>query len=176
MFGKTIVRMFLVLLMTLAFTSAAWAASPKIGFFDYEKIIDQSKWGQRAMQELERKHKALRQQVDRKANEFKALKEEFDKKRSLLDDRALSSKLKQLQSVKREGEKMIMESSSELRKLESQLSAPITEKIIEIVQNIAQREGYDYIFEQRMSGMFFGDPKHELTQRIIRELDKAAPK
>jgi len=174
--GKVLKTVVVLTVLSLGSAFSARAASPKIGYFDYQTIIESSKWGKKAMGELERKQKSLKGQVDQKAEEFKRMREELEKKRTMLDEKALGSKLQQLQRLRREGERTLVESSAELRKLESQLSAPITKKIVEIVQSIAKREKYDYIFEQRMSGIFYANPGEDLTSRIIKELDRVTPR
>lgn len=172
---KNLVRVSLLALVFFITTaSAAW--SLKIGYFDYQTVLDKSKWGQKAMRQLESKQKALKGKVDIKAENFKKMKEDFNKKRSMLDQKALTGKLKELQIAQREGEKTLMDSSAELRKLENQLSAPITKKIVDIINAIAKKDKFDYIFEQRMSGLFYANPGDDLTNRVIKELDKVTPR
>jgi outer membrane protein len=169
-------RISIVVIFAFLFTcgSAAWAE--KIGYFDYKTVIDKSKWGQQSMKKLEQKQKALKAKVDREAQQFKKLKEEFDKKRTMLDEKALTNKLKQLQAAKKEGEKVALESGAELRKLEDQLSAPFSKKVAEVVTQIAKKKKYDFVFEVRTAGLFYGDPKHDLTNDIIKELDRSKPR
>lgn len=174
--SKTLQSIILIIGVVMFYSGFARADSLKIAYFDLQTVLDQSKWGKQAADELKRKQESLRTKVDKKANTFKEMMEEFEKKRSLMDEAARTKKLKELQDAKREGEKTLMESSNELSKFSSELSAPIIKKILDIVKKIAQEEDYNYVFEAQKSGIAYASDKDDLTKRIIKELDKAGPR
>jgi Skp family chaperone for outer membrane proteins len=174
--NKVVQGILLVLVVLLSYSPMASADPLKIGYFDYKTVIDRSKWGKKAMRQLEQKHKRLKAEVDKKAKEFKKMREELEKKRGMLDEKALAKKLKALQEAKRQGEQKLMQSGAEMRKLEDRLSEPFSKKVAEIVTKIAKKEKYDFIFEMRTAGLFYGSPKDDLTGKIIKELDRSTPK
>ncbi len=151
------------------------ARSLKIGYFDLQLILDKSKWGKQVRQEFKAKQKALKAEVERKAKAFKRSKEAFEKKKSLLDSKAKRQKLAELRRAQIEGEQLIYKTNAKLNKLSQQLTAPIIDKILQIVKKIGKSKGYDFIFEVQKSGMAYAKPKDDLTRTIIKELDKVAP-
>lgn len=153
-----------------------WAANPpKIGYFDLQTVLDQSQSGKDAKESFKREKDRVKSEVDEKAKAYKTAKEEFDKKKSVMDESAKNKKTKEIQELQAEGEKLLMESNAKLQKLSSELTAPIVDKVIEIVRRIAKDEKYDYIFEVGKSGLVYGNEKDDITKRVIQDLDKSPP-
>lgn len=160
----------------LAFSGLSWAASPKIGYFDIQVVLQQSQWGKQSNEEFKRQGEKIKGDVDEKAKAFKAAKEEFEKKQAVMDDNAKKKRLKELQDMQQEGEKLLMESNTKLNKLSNELSGPLVQKILEIVKRIGRDDKYDYVFEREKSGLVYGNEKEDLTKRVIEELNKVSPK
>ncbi|MBC7359140.1 MAG: OmpH family outer membrane protein [Desulfacinum sp.] len=155
---------------------SAQAASLKIGYFDLQAVLDQSQWGKEAKAEFAAKKAALQSQVRDKAKEFEDSKQAFEKQQALLDDKAKKEKILELRQMQMEGEKLLMQTNAELNKLSQDLTKPIIDKVIEIVQSMGKKEKYDYIFEVQKGGLVYATEKTDLTKDIIKELDKAKPK
>jgi outer membrane protein len=160
--------------MIAASTSTATAA--KIGYFDIQTVLQQSQWGKRSNEEFKRQSEQIKMEVDEKAKAFRAAREEFEKKKDILDEKARARKLKELQEMQVEGERLLAESNSRLNKLSGELSGPLVEKILEIVRKIGKDDKYDYIFEREKAGIVWGMDKDDLTKKITDELDRASPK
>ncbi len=166
--------MVLASLLSLVFAGSTWAES-KIGYFDMAAVIEKSRTGKQAKDELQRQKDRLKADVDLKSKEFKTAKEEFDKKASVMDEAAKSKKRKELQEKLQEGEKLLMESSNQMNQLSTQLMNPIFNRVVELVKKIAKDEKYDYILERQSGGVIYGPDKADITNRVIEELDKAPP-
>jgi outer membrane protein len=138
--------------------------------------LQTSKWGKQSNDEFKVSGEKIKQEVDGKARAFKTAREEFEKKREVMDEKARNKRQKELQDMQSEGEKLIMESNAKLSKLSQELSAPLVEKIIEIVKRIGKDDKYDYIFERDKGGIVYANEKEDLTDRIISELDKVTPR
>lgn len=162
---------FLSVVLCVAFTTPAWAEL-KIGYFDMQTVLEQSKWGKQAKDEFKRQKDKVKADVDLKTNSFKSLKEEFDKKSTLLDQDAKSKKIRELQEKRLESEKFVMQSTNQLTQLSNELSGPIIEKVMEIVRRIGREDKYDFVFEVQKGGLLYGTEKSDLTRRVIEELDK----
>lgn len=172
-------RIWVVLIAIFAVVLSAGsthAASPKIGYFDLQAVLDQSQWGKEAKAEFAAKKAALQSEVKEKAKEFEESKQAFQKQQMMLDDKAKKEKLVELRQMQVEGEKLLMRTNAQLNKLSQELTKPIIDKIIEIVQSIGKKDKYDYIFEVQKGGLVYATDKTDLTKKIIKELDKAKPK
>ena len=167
----------LMLSVTFLAPAGAWAANPpRIGYFEMATVLQQSKWGKQSNDEFKAQGEKIKGDVDQKAKAFKAAKEEFDKKKDVMDEKTKAKKIKELQDMQQEGEKLLMESNARLNKLSNELTSPIIDKILEIVRRIGRDDKYDFIMEREKSGLVFVNEKEDLTKRIIEELDKTPRK
>ncbi len=159
----------------LASHMTAWAAASKFGYFDLQTVLEQSKGGKQAKEDFRKEKEKIKSDMDDKAKAFKGAKEEFDKKKTVLDESAKTKKTKELHEMQQEGEKFILESNTKLNKLSNELVAPIIDKILEIVRKIGKDDKYDYIFEVGKGGIVYANDKDDLTKKVIEELDKSSP-
>ncbi len=165
-----------LVVLVLACVAPCHAGSPKIGYFDLQAVLDQSKWGKEAKKEFNARKEVLQARVQEKAKSFQESKKAFEKQQMMLDDKAKREKLMELRQMQMEGEKLLMKTNAELNKLSQELTKPIIDKIMDIVQRIGKKEKYDFIFEAQKAGLVYATDKRDLTKRIIKELDKARPK
>jgi len=168
----------LTLGLVMILTAAAWAASPKMGYFDLQTVLDQSRYGKQAREDFNREKDKIKTEMDEKAKAFKGAKEEFDKKKAVMDDSAKNKKTKEIAEIQAQGEKFLMESNAKLNKLSNELMSPIVDKILEIVRKIGKDEKYEYIMEVGKGGIVYATDKDDLTKKVVEELDKStlAPK
>lgn len=175
---KTKISVFMVLMLSvlLAGSAAAWAASPKLGYFDLETVLAKSTWGQRNRAEFKKQADKIKSRLEQKTKSFKALRDEYEKKKMIYDAATRKKKAEQLIQQQQAGEQFARESNAELSKLSNKLTQPIVKKILDIVKGIATRDRYDFIFEVQRSGIMYAADKYDLTQRIITELNKETPR
>jgi outer membrane protein len=166
----------LVLSFFIVSNTMAWAASsPKFGHFDLQQVLDKSRVGKQAKDSFQDEKAKVKTQMEDKAKVYRTAKEEFDKKKSVMDESARNKKNKEIEQMQQEGEKLIMESNAKLNKLSQELMAPIVDKILEIVRKIGKDEKYDYIMEVGKGGIVYGLEKNDITRSVIDELDKSPP-
>lgn len=160
--------------LSLAFCGAVVAASsPKVGYFDLQTVLDQSKHGKQAREDFKREKDKIKSEMDDKAASYKKAKEELEKKKGVMDDAAKKKKDKEVADLQQDGEKFILESNAKLNKLSNELMAPIIDKTLEIVRKIGKDEKYDYIFEVGKGGLVWATDKDDITKKVTEELDKA---
>lgn len=157
------------------FTAGPVRADVKIGFFDLDKVLKESKWGQDVQAKLKAEEEKLRAQIKTKGEEFKKLQEDFQKKQSLLGEEAKKKKIDELRQKQEEGQRFIVESQQKMQNLGEELMKPLVDKIFEIVKELAKKEKLDLVFEARRSGLVYGDDKYDLTKKIIEMLDQSRP-
>lgn len=147
-------------------------ANLKIGYFDLQAVLDHSQWGQEIKKEFNSKKSQLEAEVQAKAKEFQESRESYEKQLKMMDEKSKKQKAQELRQMQIEGEKLLMQSNAELNKLSQQLSKPLIDKVMDIVQTIGKNEKYDFIFEAQKAGLVYAGEKTDLTQTIIKELDK----
>lgn len=174
---KKLMKTFVVLsILCLGFSSIARAASPKIGYFDLQTILDQSKWGKQVMQQFKGQQTTLKADVEKKSKEFQKLRDDFEKKKDLMDDKAKQKKLIELRKAQAQGEQLLMQTNAKLNKLSQDLAKPIIDKVLDLVKKIGKKKKYDFIFEVQKSGLAYADSDADLTNTLIKELNKVSPR
>jgi outer membrane protein len=172
---KTYIRLvFALSIVTLVLSSQfCWAAGTKFGYFDVRAVQSKSKWGEMVKQELKNQKDKLQVEIEQKTKAFKEKRDEFDKKKAVLDEKARNKQTQELQTMQQEAEKLIMESQSQLNQLQEKLIPPLNDKILEVVKQIGKKDNYDYIFDKAAVG--YASEKDDITSRVITELDKVTP-
>ncbi len=162
---------FLLITFSLVLGGTA-LASPKIGFFDMGRVLADSKEGRRSSDQFRRESESVKAQVDKKAQEFTTAREDFEKRQGVMDEATRGRQIEELRKLQAETEKLLMESNARLNKLSGDLTGPLVDKIFEVVRKIGQDGKYDFIFEREKAGIIHVNEKENLTERIIKELDR----
>lgn len=147
-------------------------AAAKIGFFDFQMVLDKSRTGQAAQEEYKRETERYRTEIEDKARQFKALKEEGDKKKGGLDD----ATKKKMEGLKTDVEKLTMEAQGKTAKLNNDLMKPIIDRVMDLVKKIGRDDKYDCIIEINKGGAVYYNEKDDLTNRLVQELDRSGKK
>jgi outer membrane protein len=150
-------------------TTAIAAGTPKIGVVDAIGAIQQSQWGRQASEELKKIAEKMDADLDQRQKTFGGAREEFDKKKDVLDAKSKSKKEKELVDMQQEGQKFLMESKGKL----NELQAALAKKVHDIVEKIGRDDKYDLIFEK--TSVVYSSDKDDITKRVATELDKLPP-
>ncbi len=169
---RQFIRVTLLLIAFSLLLGGAALASPKIGFFDMTLVLANSKEGKRSSDQFRRESESVKAEVDKKAKEFGTAREDFEKRQAVMDEATRKKRIEELQKLQVETERLLMESNARLNKLSGDLTGPLVDKIFEVVRKIGQDGKYDFIFEREKAGIVYVNEKENLTERIIKELDR----
>ena len=168
--SKLVIMAFFVSL-SLAAVNMARAAEGKIVYMDLGKVFDEYNKTKDLDKQLEAKSSAKQGERDKLVAEIKKIKDELDlaaDKDKAKKQAAVEEKLKKLQDFDRE-------SRDGLRKDRDDMARTILKEIKDNIDEIAKKEGYDYILDSR--AVLFGSDANNLTDRVIKILnDKYAVK
>ena len=103
-------------------------------------------------------------------------KKELEKKSKLLSKEAKEKKAKEFFEKKKAWEQFTLQSKMKLSRLSNKMSTPIIEDILAIAKKIGEKEGYTVIFEVQRAGIAYAPAKLDITDKIVKELDKKAGK
>jgi outer membrane protein len=145
------------------------AGTPKIGYFDPVAVLQMSQWGKQASEEYKKQAERIDADLQQKEKAFAGARDEYDKKKDVLDQKAKSKKEQDLKDMQQEGQKMLAESRGKLTDFQSVLA----KKIREVVEKVAKEEKYDFVFER--TALVYANEKEDITKRVAAELDKLPP-
>ena len=162
------------LLLTAAGAAPASAQALKVAVINTEQVLLESETGKAVLAEL-------RQVREAKEAEGQALQTEAEDLRKRLTEGRLSlaeDKIAQLeQQLEEKGialRRFQDDASRELNKRRDEVLAGIDRKVLPIINQVGQEQGYSLIFRKFESGLVFASEEIDITGEIIRRLDAQA--
>ncbi len=170
---KISIKFFSLVILLLYFANYGLSQS-KIGWINSKTIMDKLPEAQDAQRQLDNLVADWQGELAKMQNEWQKKYQEYDKKKLILTDQARSEAEKGLQEL----DKRIADyrnkkfgQNGELFNKQSELMKPIQNKIFKALQEIAQEDNYDYIFDK--SGeilLMYTNDKYDLTEKVIERL------
>lgn len=141
-------------------------AEQKVAFVDLASVFNDYEKTKEFDVKLEGTQKAKQEEIDSKVEVIKGLQEKL----SLLSDKEkekkqeeIDAKTRELQEFQRESEKTLITDRDERLK-------EILQDIQTIVENIAKKEGYDLILNERV--LLFGNDSMDISQTVLKQLNE----
>lgn len=162
-------RRWLFAVFFICFTAGtAQAEEPLIGFVDLQKAILTVEEGKRAKDALRKTFEAKQQELSKKEDALKQLKDQIDRD-TAADSPEARSRRAQFQSELMALQQSFMKEQQELQKLEQQQLAAITEKMRAVIADIGRAGGYTMILEIQGNRLLFAKDHLDLTNEVIRK-------
>jgi outer membrane protein len=163
---------FLTCFLVLCLSLTA-AAETKIGIVDMKAVIAKSEPGVKAMDQLKAQFKDMKDNLDAQKKSLDTLKDELQKQSMMLSQEAKLDKETQYKRKVRDFQDMGQSYQRKLQQAEQNLSKPIIDNLLTIVESYGKKNGYTAIFDKQASGVIYGQDSIDLTNAIIAELNKA---
>lgn len=160
-----------VVLITIIFTVSSYAADVKVGVFNFDQIMTDSKLGKAAKTKLEAKHKKLTAVLEKKKAQLEKMDEKLEKDAQVMEKNAYNQKRLEIQKLAIDFKAAERKSTDEIRNLRQELVAEINKKVIGIVIKIGKNENYTMILEKNVAGAAYFDQKIDLTNRVLKALN-----
>lgn len=146
------------------FTTSA-IAETKIALVDVNRAVMQTEDGLRAQATLKKVFDSKQQELNRRQTDMQKQREEIEKQARVLSKEALQKRMEDWQKQAMELQAVFVEYNKELEKRQKELTDPIIEKMMAIVQRIAASEGIDVVMERAAAA--YVKPELDLTNRCI---------
>ncbi|MDD3554409.1 MAG: OmpH family outer membrane protein [Deltaproteobacteria bacterium] len=148
----------------------------KIAVINMRKVVRQSKAGQKATEELNRKFETLQRTLQTKQDAIKAFKDDAEKKAPLMSEEAKADKEREYRKLLREFKEQSDDAQFEMRQAEAKIMEPILKVLENIINRIGETNGYTMILEHDMPGMYYVAPTVDITDAVIKAYDEDASK
>lgn len=169
-------RTFLLSVLLVFCLAATASAEVKIGFVDMKGVIAKSESGSKAMEQLKTQFKDMKDNLDAQKKSLDALKDELQKQSMMLSQEAKQDKEAQYKRKVRDFQDMGQNYQRKLQQAEQNLSKPIIDKLLQVVQEYGKKNGFTAIFDKQASGLVYQQDNVDVTNAIIAELNKAMRK
>lgn len=160
----------------LIFSVAFVFADVKIGWVDGAQLMYSHEDMRVAQAELEKEQKRVQVEFESKVATLDSLRSEFDKRKMLLDDESLRKMQNNIVSLTQELEgyqNKYFGPEGEFYKMQNELLEPIMQEINKAIQNVAIKEGFDYVLDvTTQQGVVYALDSYNITEQVMTELSK----
>ena len=168
---KRIIVLSLILLMaTLGIASAEEGL--KIGYVNMRKALNECKAGKAAKEKLEKSIKEKQVTLDDEKKKLESMQEDFEKKASLLSDKAKQEKQKEFQEKVQTYQKLLADAQKEINEKEADATKKIIEGLKDVISAIAKKESYTLVFEETEISVLYAKDGLDLTDKVIAQYNE----
>jgi outer membrane protein len=167
--------------MTIAvilLVSVTTAQPAKIAYVNSEIILRELPEAQQVKKELETTIKGWQDELEKMGKELQEGLDDYQKKQALLDPKAKADKEKALQDLQQRAREYQYQKfdtrEGEAVKLREKKFAPIQERVMKVIEQVAKNEGFNYVFDklEAATNLLYADPKFDLTYKVIDQLKR----
>ena len=165
---------FIFFLIVFSFLSSITLAQLKIGYVDSDTILDNSPDMQDARKKIDDLIQEWQTEIRRMENQLKAKQDDYEKRKLIMTDETATETLAEIAKLQKEladfREKKFG-ANGELFQKQDELMKPIQNKVFNIIQEIANEEELDYVFDRSGDIIFlFAKPDYDLTAKVVERL------
>ena len=160
------------LALALALAGAAGAEEVKIGIVDVEQALSSTDEGKAAREEITRKAREARAQVEPMLEQRKTLAEELQGKKYVLSDDALFQKQVQLAEVENKIKSKIEELDGQLKIEQGKMLAPLETKMRSIIESIGKEQGFALILQRNNPYVMYSREALDITDQVVARFNR----
>ena len=152
-----------------------FAKSMKIGFIRSDAIFKEYKGTQEAQDRYDKEVSSWEKEAAIREKQIKELQEQMKRQGLLMSEekkKSMEDEMKRLKVEYKEYVYKIFGQGGEAFKKNTEFTKPILKKINAILDEIGKAESFDFIFDSTAGGLVFAKDAHDLTDRIVKELNK----
>jgi outer membrane protein len=154
--------------------AAAQAPTPvqRIGYIDLARVLARSAAGVAAREQLEREKALMQKEMDAKRSELDRLRDELEKKGSLMTADARRDREEVMERKRRDATRLADDFQRELGRKEQQLAQKVMQDISGVIERVGKQRGYYLVVERGRAGVLYSAPDADLTDEIIKAYDQ----
>jgi outer membrane protein len=161
-------------LVGLFFANVAAGQSQKFGFVDSEIILAKMPQYSGISQRIDVLANGWREESDRLKKEITQLEDDYKAKEILYTKEVKERKLRELDDKKKANQRFLDEKfgpEGEYFKQQRELLLPVQQKLVEAIKKVAERDGYDFVFDRTGEVMvMYARAQWNLTPKVMQEL------
>ena len=171
---KTLRHFSQVCLLALGALSASVASAQefKIGFVNTDRIFCEASTAKNAQAKLEQEFAKREKDLVDLGNTIKTASDKFEREAPTLSETQRNTRQKQLMDQDREFQRKRREFQEDLNTRKNEEQQVVIERANRAVKQVAEAEKYDVIFQEAV----YINPKHDITDKVIKSLNATAGK
>ncbi len=167
-------RTFFIFGMLFVWTALAAAAQHKIAYVDSDLIYENYPEFSTAQQSLDRVAEQWEQELSERQDRLDEMFEEYQARELLYTAESRQQKQNEIIAAEEELERMRRQyfgPEGQLFEQQQQILRPIQEKVLIAIEEVAEAEGYDYVFDRGGDFVFlYTNERLDITDLVLEEL------
>ena len=165
-----IVRWAFGLLGTLALVAPSLAQEFRVGFVNTDRILREAGASKAAQTRLEQEFSKRDKEVNDLQASLKTGSDKFERDAPTLSESQRQQRQRQLADMDRELQRKRREFQEDLGARRNEELQQVLERANRVVKQVAEQEKYDLVLQEAV----YINPKHDITDKVIRALNAAA--
>lgn len=171
-----------ILAVALLLSSSVFADTPKnetparkdlkIGYVDAFKIMQESKFGSQAGEELMKTQKAWAEDLNQRGKDFEQARMNFERKRPTMSQDAIIKEESKLKKEQIELQAFVEEKNQEFQRQQAKATESILNQVKEAAAEVARTEKLDVVVDKTTGQVLWNSVQADLSDKIIASMDK----
>lgn len=166
--------MVLAMAIGLVFGTGNYFADQQIAFVDSEYILEKIPEAATVEETIDRLAQDWQAELDEKRKEIDDLFKEYQARELLYTNEERKRKREAIVQAEQEVERLRMRyfgPEGELFRQQDQLMRPIQERVLEAIEEVATKDGFDYIFDRSGDFLFlYAREQNNVSDQVLEEL------
>jgi outer membrane protein len=150
----------------------AQAQEFRIGFISTDRIFKEASTAKAAQVKLEQEFSKREKSLVEQGAKLKTMADKLDREAPTLSDAQRAQQQKQLVDQDREFQRQRREFQEDLNARKNEELQQVLERANKVVKQVAESEKYDLILQDAV----YVNPKHDITDKVLKVLNSAAAK
>ena len=147
------------------------AASGKVGYINLNKLVRESRMGQKARAEITRLREKKEKEVQIKGEDLNRLRKELQDRGAKMSDVEKRDKLERLQNTAKVYQRLVQDAKEDIVREDRELVARILKEADDILKKVARKNKFDIILKDP-NAIGYLDEDVDITDDVIKELNK----
>ncbi len=162
-----------VVALSLFVAATAFAeGTTKFAFVDLQRALNESEAGKKAKEQFKAEVDKFEGQLKKKKEAVEALKEQLEKKSSVMKDDERANLEDEYRKKMRDFELDYKDSQAGLQRKDNELTASILKDLALIIREMGEKESYTMIFEASSNAVLYGAKEIDLTEQVLQEYNR----
>ena len=161
--------------LSLGSSRVASAQAAKIGYFDVKRVLTELDDAKAAKARLEGELKKKQKQLDEMKTDLEKAQRDLEQKKPVMAQSARDAAEADLIQKAQAAQKLYFELQQDLAAKEQQAIVEVMGRLEPVVREIADSEGYAYVFEKENAGLIVAPSSGDLTSQVIRKYNQKYP-
>jgi outer membrane protein len=153
--------------------SAAFGAEQfKLAYVDMQRALNYCEAGKEAKKQMTLEVEKIQRVFLAKQKEVEKLKEDLEKRGSVMSDAVRKEKERDYQTKLRDMQRMQRDTEDEIRAKDRELTEKILKKLADIIRKLGEERRYTMVVEKNQPAVIYVAPGLDITEEIIKLMDQ----